>query len=265
MNPILHAGTPTQRGRRTYRSELANDNAPVHQAEPQYMGRPCGFCAQTPGRANPAPHAGCPGVVTNGNGIVLHCPCRCRAIHCRSCGNEQTGDVDPIRWRCIDTATCAVRVADKREAVRVSLLGPNYKPKDAKMTNPIQDALAGSRREAAGTTTRRSARPKVGVCECGCAGATKGGKFQPGHDARLKSSLSSTLKQEFDKAKRVLALAELFARAWATNKQLIDIPVEIQDEARALIERVGGNDELARKATLARNQANGVVTDAPDA
>lgn len=32
-------------------------------------------------------------------------------------------------------------------------------------------------------------KSKAPRCECGCGGATKGGRFLPGHDAKLKKEL----------------------------------------------------------------------------
>jgi len=32
-------------------------------------------------------------------------------------------------------------------------------------------------------------KTKVPECECGCGGMTKGGRFLPGHDAKLKKEL----------------------------------------------------------------------------
>lgn len=32
-------------------------------------------------------------------------------------------------------------------------------------------------------------KKKAGHCQCGCGGMTKGGRFLPGHDAKLKSAL----------------------------------------------------------------------------
>lgn len=245
-NPILHAGTPTQRGRRTYPSELVPSEAPIHQIEPQFMQRKCGHCS-----TGPAPHPHCPGVITNGNGIVLHCPCRCRSIHCRSCQGkpEDVGEIDPIRWRCLDTAACGVRVADAREAVRAKLLGPKYKKPETNMK--YGEALDETPKPA-----RKPARAKTGVCQCGCGGATRGGRFLPGHDAKLKSALAITRNQSDDRAKQVLAAAEEIARNWLKNP-LVDEALEA--EARSLIERTGGDEEFVRKATKARNQANGVV------
>ena len=34
-----------------------------------------------------------------------------------------------------------------------------------------------------------SNQPTKTECECGCGGATKGGRFLPGHDAKLKKAL----------------------------------------------------------------------------
>ncbi len=37
--------------------------------------------------------------------------------------------------------------------------------------------------------TPRAPRPTEGQCICGCEGKTRGGRFVPGHDAKLKSVL----------------------------------------------------------------------------
>lgn len=216
--------------------------APIHQTAPQYMAHPCGFCNTN----KPAPHTGCPGVVTNGNGIVLHCPCGCRARHCRSCGNDNADDVHPVFWRCLDRIGCDTRTAAKREAYREKLLGPRYRKPETNMTTP----------NPATQEDPKPARAKTGACQCGCGGATKGGRFLPGHDAKLKSALAITRLQSSDRARQQLAAAEEIARGWLKNR-LVDEALEA--EARQLIERTGGTDEFIRKATKARNQQNGVV------
>lgn len=45
---------------------------------------------------------------------------------------------------------------------------------------------------AAETRERKPAKPKSQECGCECGGSTKGGRFLPGHDARLKSELRRT-------------------------------------------------------------------------
>lgn len=59
--------------------------------------------------------------------------------------------------------------------------------------------------------------PKAGrpapVCECGCGERTGGGRFRPGHDAKLKSALLAR-SRDGDKA----ATDELIARAWPLPK-----------------------------------------------
>lgn len=47
-------------------------------------------------------------------------------------------------------------------------------------------------------------------CQCGCGGMTRGGKFLPGHDARLKGRLKKAAADGDGKAK-----AELRSRGWA--------------------------------------------------
>lgn len=47
-----------------------------------------------------------------------------------------------------------------------------------------------SEEEAAGLKPQRKRRAKVGQpCQCGCGGVTKGGKFLPGHDAKLAAKV----------------------------------------------------------------------------
>jgi hypothetical protein len=58
------------------------------------------------------------------------------------------------------------------------------------------------------TTTRRTTK-----CDCGCGDATLGGRFRPGHDAKLKSRL---LQQARGTNKRTAtkARAELKRLGW---------------------------------------------------
>lgn len=70
----------------------------------------------------------------------------------------------------------------------------------------------------------RTAKPK---CECGCKTATKGGRFLPGHDAKLKSKLVGAVR-DGDKAaakrmrdlgwERFLPVTEPKLRARRTRK-----------------------------------------------
>ncbi len=55
-------------------------------------------------------------------------------------------------------------------------------------------------------------RKTPGVCGCGCGGETSGGKFQPGHDMRLKSRLLRRVDEMVDED----AGTELVERGWFT-------------------------------------------------
>jgi hypothetical protein len=54
-----------------------------------------------------------------------------------------------------------------------------------------------------------------GPCECKCGGHTKGGRFLPGHDARLRGELLSTLRDSSKrKSTRQKALEQLQEHRW---------------------------------------------------
>lgn len=46
-------------------------------------------------------------------------------------------------------------------------------------------------------------------CECGCGGNTRGGRFLPGHDAKLKSQLLAKAREGRTARSRQLAEARL--------------------------------------------------------
>ena len=81
------------------------------------------------------------------------------------------------------------------------------------------DALKEVMRQMAGkdgTKKAGKAKPRAKAkakqpqkCECGCGKLTKGGRFLPGHDARLHSRLLKAAKDGNDEAK-----AELRKRGW---------------------------------------------------
>src|ERR1700741_3189598 len=57
-------------------------------------------------------------------------------------------------------------------------------PKPATLPEGIEDNTNGVQRlPKLPRAARKPKEPKI--CACGCAGATKGGRFIPGHDARL--------------------------------------------------------------------------------
>lgn len=115
-----------------------------------------------------AHHNRCAGVYSHPGGALYACPCprhdgenRCRlCLH--TFGSDITG-YDIASRRCEDHDACSRRRTgrsrDDTPAVRMA-------------------------REAS-----RAGRRPGRDCECGCGGQTRGGRFQPGHDAKLKGSL----------------------------------------------------------------------------
>lgn len=52
-------------------------------------------------------------------------------------------------------------------------------------------------------------------CMCGCGEMTKGGRFLPGHDAKLKSKLLNTIRNiEARKPERINAIAQMDELGW---------------------------------------------------
>jgi hypothetical protein len=95
--------------------------------------------------------------------------------------------------------------------------------------------------------TRTSRAPKAPIvpqqCHCGCGAMTKGGRFQAGHDAKLKGWLVKDARmvraadagQRPTKTEALRAMAELIARGWP-RKGVSD---KITEQADALVEEHG--------------------------
>ena len=106
------------------------------------------------------------------SGQVLHCDDpRIRGTRCTKCRRRGV-EVDD-KSRCIDQDNCKGYLAQQRAA------DPAFQMMDQITHEQVAHA---PKKEARGTGPRE---PKVtsGECQC-CGGATKGGKFLPGHDAR---------------------------------------------------------------------------------
>lgn len=56
-------------------------------------------------------------------------------------------------------------------------------------------------------------------CGCGCGGKTKGGKFLPGHDMKLKSALITSIK-EGKAAERTKALKTAESFGWDLSRHI---------------------------------------------
>lgn len=193
----------------------------------------CGFC--TAGN-----HSSCPAMVRNGRArqpgdhpelsptgpvrlVLCYCCGHLREPRCLDCGTHDSTQIDDVAWQCISPAACAERIklrqrndpiyqmiqrcksdaAVRRRAIEQST---------ARMWQgipPDEDVLLDAMIKAKRTPRAKSEPRTPGACEC-CGEPTKGGRFLPGHDAKLKSVLRARVKHHNDQE----AKAELERRGW---------------------------------------------------
>lgn len=114
-----------------------------------------------------AAHNLCHGYYPRQGGGYYTCPCsrhqgenRCR--YCRYDHGSNVDGYDVASRRCLDNDACTRRMRPESQAVQ----------------EQITAARAATRQSRPGRS-----------CECNCGGTTRGGRFLPGHDAKLKSLL----------------------------------------------------------------------------
>lgn len=112
---------------------------------------------------------------------------------------------------------------------------------------PVAVAVSAVEPEPARKDTRGPSRRGNGRCECGC-GRTTGGRFAPGHDAKLKSQLKTGAM-----AGSFKDFAELLLRGWVDSAGTADYPFEV--EARG-VQFAEIHIDLVERRTEYR-QANG--------
>lgn len=191
--------------------DLPYPTAPPRDLPPdiQRMWR-CNFCAT-------GHHGSCPGAVRNARrGRLVRCYCCERPPYCLDC--RATEDVDPAEWICRDLLGCQARVRARLEDSPLHRQLQECRTESAERSRRMRitaEAIrAGLDPDEIDEFDRpqekkpRVPRPAVGACEC-CGEATKGGRFLPGHDARLKSKLRKEAKDG-----SVEARAELERRGW---------------------------------------------------
>lgn len=175
----------------------------------------------------------CPGMVgwsQSGTTRVFRCECgkAHRPVYCRTCKNENSDEVNPETWLCLDSHVCHGRVQIRLKnnelwqmLQRCKSSGALARKRKREMTqlaeslvDPCVDELIDNQpghREPSVRSSRPKSppRPKTGVCQCGCAGTTAGGKFLPGHDAKLASALVRRVKSGDSEA-----YADMAKRGW---------------------------------------------------
>ena len=115
----------------------------------------CGFCSHN--TCGP-----CKGMIRNGDGSLYQCPCDCFVTKVEICTHCMTSDQNHLGrpWLCHDRGACADRLKARLA-----------KDKGYQLLNKYFSALGTS-----------------GSCLC-CGRPTKGGKFLPGHNAKLEKRL----------------------------------------------------------------------------
>lgn len=119
----------------------------------------------------------------------------------------------------------------------------------------LSDAKA-KLRTLRGQATQSKSAPRE--CECGCAGVTSGGKFLPGHDAKMRSRLLTEIRDgESEESERAaLATLQTYDKLahgigdWDLGR---DRKIRVQKEARAEQAKA---DKAARDAQVTTDKAN---------
>lgn len=98
---------------------------------------------------------------------------------------------------------------------------------------PLPVASSAEAPTPATKTPRRAKKVRGGICEhCGCP--TAGGRFAPGHDAKLKRDLVAQVEKG-----DVEAYAELFWRHWTSQEMDRNIDRRFQDAALIFVNTGG--------------------------
>lgn len=191
----------------------------------------CQFCAQ-------GHHRSCPRA-TRHNGKLWLCQClsgqdQHSGMYCLDCKHNRADELH--NWACLDEHACAVRrqqrndrnpIWRKIQAAKVhGALERKAKSMGAvailAQIDPYQDdtiermetllaTLNGLSRDKQPKKPRKPPKPRAtsGKCEC-CGEPTRGGRFLPGHDAKLVSALVQRIRTNNDRE----AYDEMIRRGW---------------------------------------------------
>lgn len=212
----------------------------------------CGFCSS-------GHHNHCPRAIRNGNGSIVVCNCDqpycgSQVERCLDCKNETDGEVR--NWRCLDREACADTQRKKLDA------------------NPtIRLIREVEKRVTENATTEKAARqekaPKEPTfCSCGCNGATRGGKFLPGHDARFVSQQVKAVLAEGSSLTEDKVLEQMGEKGLTEKLQdkfTKSVKLARADVARKLAAKQEADQKAVEKAQAeaAEKVAKEQVTDQP--
>jgi len=133
----------------------------------------CGFCS-----TRNCEH--CPRAIRHESGKIWRCECTrpyCggQVMRCLDCKNETDGEI-AVDWRCIDQEACELAVKKRLDA------NPTIQ-----MIRELE--IRVSENTATEAKVKREKAPKEPTNCIHCGEPTKGGKFLPGHDARMVAEL----------------------------------------------------------------------------
>lgn len=189
----------------------------------------CQFCAE-------GLHRSCPRAVRHGD-VLWKCKCAEDDEHfptpyCLTCRHDRAEDINAATWVCLDPHGCATRVQVRREnnpiwrkvrdaqvrgavarkikrMMQENIAVPPDEDARIEHLHDYQDQLRAARSKP--QRARRSATPRASVGECECCGeVTRGGRFLPGHDAKMASELVARIRNNGDAE----AYAEMVRRGW---------------------------------------------------
>lgn len=159
----------------------ASQRAQLPDPRPARMnGGVCGFCWI----GTETSHDHCRRAIRNGNGSIFVCMCehKSHALNpnprCTECYNTTADELDLKLYLCVDPNECDARVQARLRD------NPQYQMIAEARERATLRAVAEGRRKP--PREKKEPKSKVGACLC-CGDATAGGKFLPGHDARLVS------------------------------------------------------------------------------
>lgn len=141
---------------------------------------------------------------------LCDCECHLGRHACLTCGRLDQ-ELNPVMATCVDEIACHDAYQQRLEA----------DPQWQRLQRFYAEVRAMRKEEQGEAPSRQAAepRPKTGTCQH-CGAPTGGGLFQVGHDAKLKSILTRTVREFKDKPTKkarpeaVAALAELMLRRW---------------------------------------------------
>lgn len=134
-------------------------------------------------------------------------PCRCtkcsHPAQCLDCRNTNPDEISVDQYKCIDPDGCRGRISARLERSALWRMlqdcraaGAAERARVARGRMKIMATLPPDEEDSAAPRPKRkpgAARAKSGTCLC-CGEPTRGGKFLPGHDAKLAAVLRTAMR-----------------------------------------------------------------------